>query len=60
MVHNNQIGDFTIGRVIKDKTSGLVGHVTGFDTNPVNEIIICVTFANGLKTQIHPNNLRVL
>lgn len=64
----NTIRRFKLGTVVADTTYDVVtsnggpdvGHVTGFSTNAVDELIIKVEFAKTGARLIHPANLTVL
>lgn len=37
-----------------------IGHVIGFELNPLEEVIINVLWANGIKSPVHPSNLVII
>lgn len=54
------IGQFSIGKVVRHKNSGILGHVSGFNINSSGEITIGVNWYDGYNFDIHPGNIEVL
>lgn len=70
-VHFNkeQIRQFKLGVVVEvysistpDEGRGVedVGHVTGFERNSVNEVVVKVMCSDGVERTFHPYHLQVL